>query len=156
MHLCYKNFASLYQPEVEEQVALLDSTHIFDGQTLRLMEDCHAGKGCTVGTTLTFDKKIIPNIVGVDIACRVSAYSLVDDLGNELSKDNIDLERLDNVIHQYIPAGYSIRQKECYLSKQFKYDQLKCWDAIKGNEDRYRKSMGTLGGGKMYDCLRAA
>ena len=34
-----------------------------------IMPDVHAGKGCTVGTTMTIKDKIVPNLVGVDIGC---------------------------------------------------------------------------------------
>ena len=36
---------------------------------VRIMPDCHAGKGATVGTTMTIKDKIVPNLVGVDIGC---------------------------------------------------------------------------------------
>uniref|UniRef100_UPI00349FDB13 RtcB family protein n=1 Tax=uncultured Allisonella sp. TaxID=339338 RepID=UPI00349FDB13 len=33
------------------------------------MPDVYAGKGCTIGTTMTITDKAVPNIVGVDIGC---------------------------------------------------------------------------------------
>ena len=33
------------------------------------MPDTHAGAGCTIGTTMTIQDKIVPNLVGVDIGC---------------------------------------------------------------------------------------
>lgn len=33
------------------------------------MPDTHAGKGCVIGTTMTINDKIVPNLVGVDIGC---------------------------------------------------------------------------------------
>lgn len=30
-----------------------------------IMPDCHAGKDCTVGTTMTIKDKVVPNLVGV-------------------------------------------------------------------------------------------
>ena len=32
-----------------------------------MMPDLHAGKGCTVGTTMTVTDKIVPNFVGVNL-----------------------------------------------------------------------------------------
>lgn len=144
----YKNFAISYEPEVDEQVKTLSDSHIFDGETMRLMADCHQGKSCVIGTILTFSDKIVPNITGVDLGCRVSAFNVGD--------IDIDFEKLDKVIHKHVPSGHSIRSVEHDNSRNFTYEDLKCWKGIQENEERYRKSMGTLGGGKMCDCPRAA
>lgn len=146
MSLDYKNFAIVYESEIDDMVARLDSSGIFDGEKLRLQADCHIGKGCAVGTCLTFTDKIVPSLVGCDVACRVSAIPLGED---------IDLVALDKAVNKYIPSGFSIRQEEHELSKTFPYEELRCWEAIQEKEDRFRKSMGTLGGGRA-DCLRAA
>lgn len=147
MGLDYKNFAIAYENEIDDMVVHLDDSGIFDGEKLRLQADCHIGKGCAVGTCLTFTDKIVPSLVGCDIACRVSAY--------DMGEGDIDLAALDEAIYKRIPSGFSIRSKEAGYSKVFSYEDLRCWDAIKEKEDRFRKSMGTLGGGKV-DCLRAA
>ena len=143
-HFDYKNFAFIKEDEVERQVAELSASHVFDGETLRLMEDCHAGKGCVVGTALTYTDKIVPNIVGVDIACRVSAF-LVGDVA--------DLEKFDEVVHQCVPSGHSIRTIEHELSESFPYEELRCWEHIKDGEERYRKSLGTMGGNNHFIAL---
>jgi tRNA-splicing ligase RtcB len=36
---------------------------------IAMMPDCHAGAGCTVGTTMEIGDKIVPNWIGVDIGC---------------------------------------------------------------------------------------
>lgn len=38
---------------------------------ISIMPDVHAGKGCTIGTTMEIKNKIVPNLVGVDIGCFV-------------------------------------------------------------------------------------
>lgn len=43
---------------------------------IRIMPDVHAGKGCTIGTTMTVTDKTVPNIVGVDIGCGMYTVSL--------------------------------------------------------------------------------
>lgn len=146
MALDYKNFAITYEPEIDDMIARLDKSRIFNNEKLRLQADCHIGKGCAVGTCLTYTDKIVPSLVGCDIACRVSAIPLGED---------VDLVALDKAIKERVPSGFSIRQEEHELSKVFPYEELWCWDAIQEKEDRFRKSMGTLGGGKT-DCLRAA
>lgn len=43
-----------------------------------IMPDVHAGKGCTVGTTMTINDKIIPDFVGVGIGCGVLYVKLAE------------------------------------------------------------------------------
>lgn len=142
-----KNFAVNPEQELIEQIDKFSKSAAYRNSVIRVQADGHAGKGCAVGTCIKYGDKIVPNTVGVDIACRVSAYRIY--------ADDIDFEQLDKVIHERVPSGHSIRTVEHELSAKFPYDELRCWDAIKDNEERYRKSMGTLGGGK-FDCLRAA
>ena len=120
-----------------------------EGSKIRIMPDVHAGKGCVIGTTMTLHDKVVPFTVGVDIACRVSAFEIVHD-------SEINLEKLDAAVYKHVPSGFAIRNIEHRESKAFSYDNLRCWENIKDNEERYRKSLGTLGGGKTCDCLRAA
>ena len=56
----------------------------------RFMPDVHAGKGCTVGTTMLIDNKVCPNLVGVDIGCGVEVY--------KIKETELDLEKLDNML----------------------------------------------------------
>lgn len=114
---------------------------------IRLMADGHVGASGPVGFVCKFTDKIVPNTVGVDIACRVTGFCL----GNI----EIDFEKLDRITRQNIPTGFNVRNQECELFKTFPYEDLICWNELK-NHDRLRKSMGTLGGGKNDDCLRVA
>lgn len=43
-----------------------------------IMPDVHAGKDCTVGTTMTIKDKVVPNLVGVDIGCGMLVAKLKD------------------------------------------------------------------------------
>ena len=54
--------------KVIEDVAIEQIQRMCD-YGFRIMPDVHAGKGCTVGTTMTVKDKACPNIVGVDIGC---------------------------------------------------------------------------------------
>ena len=67
-----------------------------EGSLIRIMPDVHAGKGCTIGTTMTIAGKAVPNIVGVDIGCGMYTVNL--------GKDEINLQRVDEAAH-YIPSG---------------------------------------------------
>lgn len=100
MALDYKNFAITYEPAIDDMVAAIDKSKVFDGERIRLRADCHVGKGCAVGTCLTYTDKIVPSLVGCDIACRVSAIALADE---------VDMAALDQAVHACVPSGTSIR-----------------------------------------------
>lgn len=53
---------------ISQLTNLMNQESVKDSK-IRIMPDCHAGKGCVVGTTMTLKDKVIPNLVGVDIGC---------------------------------------------------------------------------------------
>ena len=57
------------------------------------MPDVHAGKGCTIGTTMEIKDKVVPNLVGVDIGCGMLCIKLKD--------KNIDFQKLDDFVYSY-------------------------------------------------------
>lgn len=137
-----KNFAVNPEQELIDQIDKFSNSDAYRNSIIRVQADGHAGKGCAVGTCIKYGDKIVPNTVGVDIACRVSVYRIY--------ADNIDFEKLDKVIYEHVPSGHSIRNLEHKLSQEFPYEELRCWCAIRDNEERYRKSMGTLGSGNHF------
>lgn len=78
---------------------------------IRIMPDVHAGAGCTIGTTMTIEKSVIPNLVGVDIGCGMEVV--------RLEEKALDLPRLDEVIRANIPAG-----KEVHEGRLVRFPQL--------------------------------
>lgn len=141
-----KNFAVDSTEKMEEQIEEFANSVAYKNEKIRIMPDGHVGKGCVIGSTMTFSDKIVPNTVGVDIACRVSLYALGININN-LSDDFF--EKFDKMVEERIPTGFNVRDKEAELSKNFPYEELKCYSAL-NNMDRIRKSMGTLGGGNHY------
>ena len=137
----FHNYAVCGNDTLDKQLKIIRKSEAYREQDIAIMPDAHAGKGAVVGFTSTYDDKIVPCTVGVDIACRVSLFRIDGD---------INLDVLDKAIHEYVPSGNSIRQNEPIESQQFSYEELRCWDAIKDSEERYRKSMGTLGSGNHY------
>ena len=107
------------------------------GSRIRIMPDVHAGRGCTIGTTMTITDKVVPNIVGVDIGCGM--YSV------RLNEKEIDLPLLDAAAHE-IPSGQST-----WPGRQEKFDltALRCYRELK-NTGRLERSLGTLGGGNHF------
>ena len=64
--LCY---AKVVEDEAIEQIKRMCDYAMSEGSKIRIMPDVHAGKGCTIGTTMTIIDKAVPNVVGVDIGC---------------------------------------------------------------------------------------
>ncbi|WP_324655897.1 RtcB family protein [Bacillus cereus] len=64
------NEAKVYTTNVEKMAAgqiidLCNQEFVKDSK-IRIMPDTHAGAGCTIGTTMTIQDKIVPNLVGVN------------------------------------------------------------------------------------------
>lgn len=107
------------------------------GSKVRIMPDVHAGKGCTVGTTMTVIDKAVPNIVGVDIGCGM--YTVC------LGKTDIDFEKFDESAH-FIPCSMNV-WKEC--QEHFDLTALRCYGSLT-DINRLEYSLGTLGGGNHF------
>ena len=132
--LCY---AKVVEDEAIEQIRRMCDYDFTEGSKIRIMPDVHAGKGCTIGTTMTIAGKAVPNIVGVDIGCGMYTVNL--------GKADIDLEKFDEAAH-YIPSGMDV-----WEGRQEKFDLtgLKCYRELKDTK-RLERSLGTLGGGNHF------
>ena len=133
-----KVFAETFENEAWEQVKKLANYPAYDNSIIRIMPDAHAGKGCTVGTTMTLHGMVTPNLVGVDIGCGV----LVVNLGNI----EIDFEKLDKTIKRFVPAGFDIHEQA--WGKDDELEDLICFNSI--DYSRAIHSIGTLGGGNHF------
>ena len=69
-------FAKVIEDEAIEQIRRMCDYEFTEGSQIRIMPDVHAGKGCTIGTTMTVKDKAVPNIVGVDIGCGMFTVNL--------------------------------------------------------------------------------
>ena len=139
------NTAKVFTEVIEEtaigQIIELCNQKFIAGETIRIMPDVHAGAGCTIGTTMTITDKIVPNLVGVDIGCGIYVTKLKD--------KHIELQKLDKVIREFVPSGFSVRSGVHDYAKYVNLGNLRC---IKGvnNLDRIYQSLGTLGGGNHF------
>jgi RNA-splicing ligase RtcB len=93
-------FAETFEFEAYDQIKKLVNFEAYENAKVRIMPDAHAGKGCTVGTTITITDKVTPNLVGVDIGCGMLTIKLKnkervsDDLIVKLEKNNSDCKLL--------------------------------------------------------------
>lgn len=136
------NTAICFTDEIEdqayEQIKHLCDSKEYENSKIRIMPDVHAGKGCTIGSTITFTNKINPLLIGVDIACGMYVV--------ELGKQELDLEALDKFIHENIKAGSEANAEPL---ETFNYNRLRCIEHLK-NLDHIKNSLGSLGGGNHF------
>ncbi len=132
--ICYTNTV---EPEAYAQILTVCNEKAFSDSVIRIMPDVHAGKGCTIGTTMTVTDKVVPNMVGVDIGCGMFTVSL----GNV----NIDLEKFDEAAHS-IPSGRNVWEGR---REHFDLTELRCFRGLKDTR-RLERSLGTLGGGNHF------
>ena len=134
-----KIFTKNIEKEAVGQINLLLEQEPFKNCKVRIMPDVHAGKGCVIGFTADLGNKVIPNIVGVDIGCGMLCV--------ELGQEDIDLEKFDKVVNDYIPAGRNIR--ELKLTDFEKIKELHCFRELK-ETNKFNRAIGTLGGGNHF------
>jgi len=135
------NTAICFTDQVEEgaraQILSVCNEKAFADAKIRIMPDVHAGKGCTIGTTMTVADKIVPSMVGVDIGCGM--YTVL------LDETEIDFEALDAAAHT-VPSGMSVWEAR---RERFDLTALRCYRELKDTK-RLERSLGTLGGGNHF------
>lgn len=135
-----KIFTKNIEEQAINQINELLKQETFKNSKVRIMPDVHAGKGCVIGFTGNLGEKVIPNIVGVDIGCGMLCV--------ELGNIDLDLEKLDKIIREYVPSGMNVHENQRY--KFLELEQLYCYKLLKNKDNWLEKSMGTLGGGNHF------
>jgi len=131
-----KIYATTLEDVAFDQIKELGEFEPYQYSKIRIMPDCHAGVGCTIGTTIEIKDKITPNLVGVDIGCGM--------LTVKLKETDIDLQKLDTVINEFVPNGFNTHTEQ---KAEFDFDKL---IAKNLNIDRAKVSIGSLGGGNHF------
>ena len=132
--ICY---AKMIEEEAIEQIRRMCDYEFTEGSKVRIMPDVHAGKGCTIGTTMTVVDKAVPNIVGVDIGCGMYTVNI--------GKGDIDFKKLDEAAH-FVPSGMNVWEGR---QERFDLTELRCYRSLKDTK-RLERSLGTLGGGNHF------
>ena len=132
--ICY---ARVVEEEAIEQIRRMCDYPMTEGSRIRIMPDVHAGKGCTIGTTMTIRDKAVPNVVGVDIGCGMYTVNL--------GRAELDFAKIDEAAH-VIPSGMNV-----WEGRQERFDlmTLACSRELKDTK-RLERSLGTLGGGNHF------
>ena len=140
-----KIFAKTIEAEAMKQIEDMATSEAYRDCKIRIMPDCHAGKGCTVGTVIQTAGKVVPNTIGVDIGCGMFVV--------ELGKKDINLSLLDRIINESVPSGCDVHEqpqlKEMspFMSHRLHhlYESTPVFDL-----DYIKRSLGTLGGGNHF------
>lgn len=137
-------FAKIFADDIDDyalaQIKMLCDNETFMGSKVRVMPDVHPGKVSTIGFTATTGRKILPNVVGIDIGCGITMA--------KTRQKKIEFQKLDMVIRENIPSGFQIRKKPHRFSRDFDFYGLHCERHI--NKDKAALSLGTLGGGNHF------
>lgn len=139
-HATAKIFTDSIETSAEGQIKALCEQGFVSGSQIRIMPDVHAGKGCTIGTTMTIKDKVCPNLVGVDIGCGMETV--------KLKNKRVNLPQLDSFIRQNIPSGRDVRNRAHRSHGRIDIYALRCIKKI--DVRRAAESLGTLGGGNHF------
>lgn len=130
-------FADKIDKQTKTQISSLLREEAYADSKIRIMPDTHSGRNVAVGTTMTLTGRVSPALVGVDIGCGMEAVVL--------GERDVDLEKLDEVIHRLIPCGAKIHDTP---KAYFDLDGLHCKERV--DKPRAMRSLGTLGGGNHF------
>ncbi len=136
--------AKVFTDDVEDyalaQVKMICDNEIAEGSRICMMPDIHPGKIAPVGLSMTVTNKVIPQLLGVDIGCGMTCV--------KLNKGKVEFQKLDRVIRENVPSGFTIRKEPHHMARDFSYEGLHCLRHI--NAQRADRSLGTLGGGNHF------
>ncbi len=137
-----RNSAIIYAEQIDKetktQIAGMLRLEALADTRIRIMPDTHAGRGAVVGTTMTLHGRVIPALLGADLGCGMEAVFL--------EEREVDLARLDELIHRTIPCGTHLQAQP--IADLPALDRLHCIASI--DRERTLRSIGTLGGGNHF------
>jgi len=139
-HNTAKCFCETLEETAAKQIQTVCDQEAFADCKIHIMPDVHAGKGCTIGTTMTIRDKIVPGMVGVDIGCGMETV--------RVAEKTMDFDRLDALIRKEIPSGRDVREIHHPFNYEIDLKPLRCAPYV--NLSRARLSLGTLGGGNHF------
>lgn len=143
-----KIFASVIDETTKEQIDSIVSTEPYSAESVRIMPDVHAGRGCVIGfTSTTSQGKVNPHLVGNDIGCGMTLV--------KLGKIDINYKDLNGFVDLVAKKG---TQSNTPFGG-FLYDFMKMSNVTISSlrcgvdQDEFQKitnTLGTLGGGNHF------
>ncbi|AMN31295.1 hypothetical protein BFS06_11385 [Clostridium perfringens] len=138
------NTAKIFTDFIEDgaisQILNVLNNENFKDSIIKIMPDCHVGKECVIGFTMTIDDSVCVNLVSGDIGCGVLAY--------KLKEREIDFEKLENVIRSNIAMGAEDGFIKNKLINKLPINSLYCGKNIK--LETSLRTFFSLGGGNHY------
>lgn len=124
------------------------SRHPELGDSIAVMPDCHQGYGVTIGSVVLTDNSIIPNAVGVDIGCGMTAYETNVKLDREVHNEEFWREWARKVAKR-VPHGFGSFETD-QRWRSFFDTSLSADELNKVMQVRAPRQLGTLGGGNHF------
>jgi len=112
-----------------------------------IMPDCHQGYGMPIGGVLATKEVVIPNAVGVDIGCGMSAV--------QTSLKDINISRLRTIIHaigDLVPVGFKHHKNagDPELMPKKRLIKINDLPIVSREYNSALYQLGTLGGGNHF------
>ncbi len=130
--------------ESRNQILEFCNQELFRNARIRIMPDVHAGKGCVIGYTATLERRVVPNLIGLDIGCGIKV--------TRLGRINPSYEKLDQFIRKHIPHGFK-RNKYADPGDypiDFIDDLKQTCQTLDIDFMDHMKGVGSLGGGNHF------
>ena len=97
--------ATIMTDDVEEsaleQIDKMTNHRVFTNPIV-VMPDVDDGVGSVIGFTMKLTKRVVPNVIGVDIGCGVLCMPIEEGL------EQSSYTQLDDIIREYIPFGQKV------------------------------------------------
>jgi tRNA-splicing ligase RtcB (3'-phosphate/5'-hydroxy nucleic acid ligase) len=120
------------------------STLPFIFKHIALMPDCHEGFGIPIGGVIACTDVIIPNAVGVDIGCGMSAVK------TDIDAAAIDTETIRTILNEirlHVPMGFDHHKEDQSWDG---FDRAPDLSIIQSELSSAKRQLGTLGGGNHF------
>ena len=108
-----------------------------------LMPDAHSGYGMPIGGVMATKMVVVPNAVGVDIGCGMTAIKTNI---NNISDKN--LRDIRDIIIERVPTGFNWHENP--QDKNLMPDFSHCHDVVESEYENALHQIGTLGGGNHF------
>lgn len=114
----------------------------FAFKQIAIMPDAHQGYGMPIGGVMATNQVIVPNAVGVDIGCGMTAWK-----SNLKEIDETELKRIMGEIRKTIPVGFTHhREKQSWNG----FDRAPDIEIVQKELEAAKYQIGTLGGGNHF------
>ncbi len=112
---------------------------------IALLPDAHVGYGMPIGGVLAARGQVIPHAVGLDIGCGVRAWRTGVPL-----EDFLPLrDQVLSDVHRSIPTGFD-RHGSSQEERTNLFDDVPAAPVLRGEIDKAKRQVGTLGGGNHF------